>query len=166
MGQIIMRNWDLRGFHVRVILPSPIQKLQAPIRRVITLIRGLPNPIGQVVPLTAHICSSRPHHSHLHPPSLSFSSITLLSSQNMKLSHPSLSLYVMIMSWHRVQHTPSTTSTQDSLSSLHSHDFQLIPECSFSFWRASLHDRPPSNQLSMIAQRYSHLVTVLRLRVN
>jgi len=45
---------------------------------------------------------------------------------------------------HRVQHTPSTASTQDCLSSLHSHDYELTPECSFSFRRASLHDRPPS----------------------
>jgi len=53
---------------------------------------------------------------------------------------------------HRVQHTPSpaytkvqhTPSTQDCLSSLHSHDYEVTPECSFSFRRASLHDRPPS----------------------
>jgi len=48
------------------------------------------------------------------------------------------------MSWHRVQHTPSTASTQDYLSSLHSHHHELTPECSFSFRRTSLHDRPPS----------------------
>jgi len=41
-------------------------------------------------------------------PSFSFSSTTLPSLQNIKLSHPSLSRYVMIMSWHWVQHTPST----------------------------------------------------------
>jgi len=44
-------------------------------------------------------------------------------------------------SMHRVQHTPST---QDCLSSLHSHDYELTPECSFSFRRAFLHNRPPS----------------------
>jgi len=49
-----------------------------------------------------------------------------------------------------VQHTPSTTSTQDCLSSLHSHDYELTPECSFSFRRASLHDRPPSLQTRSI----------------
>jgi len=48
------------------------------------------------------------------------------------------------MSWHRVQHTPSTASTRDCLSSLHSHDYEPTPECSFSFRRISLHDRPPS----------------------
>jgi len=31
----------------------------------------------------------------------------------------------------RVQHTPSTASIQDCLSSLHSHDYKLTPECSF-----------------------------------
>jgi len=58
---------------------------------------------------------------------------------------------------HRVQHTPSTAyteysihrvqhtrSTQDCSSSLHSHDYELTPECSFSFRCASLHDRPLS----------------------
>jgi len=45
---------------------------------------------------------------------------------------------------HRVQHTPSTASTQDCLSSLHSHGYELTPDCSFSFRRASLHDRTPS----------------------
>jgi hypothetical protein len=45
---------------------------------------------------------------------------------------------------HRVQHTLSTASTQDCLLSLHSHDYELTTECSFSFRCASLHDRPPS----------------------
>jgi len=43
---------------------------------------------------------------------------------------------------HRVLHTPSTASTRDCLFSLHSHDQELTPECSFSFRRTSLHDRP------------------------
>jgi len=45
---------------------------------------------------------------------------------------------------HRVQHTPRTASTQDYLYSVHSHDYELTPECSFSFLHASLHDQPPS----------------------
>ena len=77
---------------------------------------------------------------NLHPPSLSFSSTTLPSSQNTKLSHLSLSLHGMIMSWHRVQHTPSTASTQDCLSYLVSHDYKLTPEWSFRFRRSSLHE--------------------------
>ena len=144
MGQIIMRNWDLREFRVRVNLPSPLREVRVPIRRVISPTQGPPNSIRQGVPLISHIRSYPPYHSHLPPPSLSFSSTTQTSLQNTKLSHPSLSLHDMILSWHRVQHTPSTASTQDCLSSLHSHDYELTPECSFSLWRTSLHDRPPS----------------------
>jgi len=44
---------------------------------------------------------------------------------------------------HRVQHTLST-ALQDCLSSLHSQDYELTPECSFSFRLAFIHDRPPS----------------------
>jgi len=49
-----------------------------------------------------------------------------------------------ISPWHDHELTPSTASTQDCLSSLHSHEYELTPECRFSFRRASLHDRPPS----------------------
>jgi len=52
------------------------------------------------------------------------------------------SLY--ISPWHDNELTPSTTSTQDCLSSLHSHDYMLPPECSIRCRRTSLHDRPPS----------------------
>jgi len=45
---------------------------------------------------------------------------------------------------HLVQHTPSTASTQDCLSSHHSHNYELTPECRVSFQHASLHNRPPS----------------------
>jgi len=41
---------------------------------------------------------------------------------------------------HQVQHTPSTASTPDCLSSLHSHDYELTPECRFCFKHVSLHD--------------------------
>jgi len=95
---MIMRNWDLREFRVQVYLPSPIRQVQVPIRRVIRLIRGLLNPIRQVVLLISHSRSYRPYRSHLHPTSLSFSSTTLPSSQNTKLIHPSLYLHAMIMS--------------------------------------------------------------------
>ena len=45
---------------------------------------------------------------------------------------------------HLVQYTPSTASTQDCMSSFHSHGYELTPECSFSFRCAFSHDRPPS----------------------
>jgi len=143
-GAIYHEKLGLRQFRVWVNLPSPIWQVQAQIRGVITPIRGLPNPIRQVVPLISHIRSYPLHRSHLHPPFLSFSSTTLPSSQKTKLSHRSLSLHAMIMSWHRVQHSPSTASTQDCLSSFHSDDYELTPECRFCFWCALLHDRPPS----------------------
>jgi len=38
----------------------------------------------------------------------------------------------------RMLHTPTAAYTSDCLSSLHSLDFELTPECSFSFWRTSL----------------------------
>jgi len=38
----------------------------------------------------------------------------------------------------------STVSTQDQLSSLHSHDYELTTECSVTIRLAPLHDRPPS----------------------
>jgi len=163
MGQIIMRNWDLGDFRVRVNLPSPIQQVRVLIRHVITLIRGLPNPTWQVVPLISHIRLYPPHHYHLHPPSLSFSSTTstIIAEYNGKSSlsispchdhelTPSTSI-------HQVQHTQSTAytkysihqvqHTRDCLSSLRSHDYELNPEYSFSFRGASLHDRLPSASL-------------------
>ena len=134
-------NLGLGEFHMRVNLSCLIRHVPVPIRCVITLMRHLPNQIRQVVPLIAHIRSYPPHGSHLHPPSLSFSSTTQQSSQNTKLSYPSPSLHAMIMSSHQVQHT---LSTQDCLSSLHFHDYKLTTESSFSSRHASLHDRPPS----------------------
>jgi len=117
MGEIIMRNWDLREFRVRVNLPSQIRQVRVPIRRVITPIRGLLNPIRQVVPLISQVRSYPPHRSHLHPPSLSFSSTTLPSLQEHKVKsslsispchHLELtpSAAYAECSIHRVQHTP------------------------------------------------------------
>ena len=44
---------------------------------------------------------------------------------------------------HQVQHTLSSASTQECLSSLHSDHYELTPECRVSFRHASLQDRPP-----------------------
>jgi len=124
---MMMRNWNVREFLVRVNLPMPIRLEWLPIWCVITLIRGFPNTIRQVVPLISHILSYPPHHSHVHPPSLSFLSTTLPLLQNRKLSHPSLSLYVIIMSWQWVQHTPSTAYTEYSI-----HQTQHTPSTEFT----------------------------------
>jgi len=155
-----MRNWDFREFCVRVDRPSPIGQVRVLISYVITPIRGLPNPIRQVVPGISRIRSYSPYRCHLHPPSLSFSSTTLPSSQNTKLSHPSLSLHAIIMSQHRVKYTPSTTYSKYCiirrttvsrsqpvshlsadlivLNSLHYNDYQLTNEYSLSCSRTSL----------------------------
>jgi hypothetical protein len=45
---------------------------------------------------------------------------------------------------HQVQYTSTIASTQDCLCSIHSHDYKLTPECSFSCQRASLDDCLPS----------------------
>jgi len=111
----------LREYHVRVNWPSPIWQVRDPIRRVITPVRGLLNPIRQVVLLICHSRSYPPYRSHLHPPSLSFSSTTLPSSQEHKVKsslsispchhHEStLSASYTECSIHRVQHTPKIVS--------------------------------------------------------
>jgi len=64
--------------------------------------------------------------------------------------------------FHQVQHTPSTASTQDCLSSLHSHDYELTPECSFSFRCTSIHDWPPSasSRCELKGNSHCHIPTV------
>jgi len=94
---------------VRVNLPSPIQRIQVVICGVIPLISGLLNTITESILHLCLICSYPLHRSHLHPSSLSFSSITLPLLQNLKLSDPSLSLHGRIMGCHGVQHTLSTS---------------------------------------------------------
>jgi len=123
-----------REFCVWVNWPTLIRQVWVLIRRAITLIRGLPNPMRQVVPVTSHIRSYPPYHSHLHPPSLSFSPTIQPSSQNAKLSQPSPSLNDMIMSWHQVQHTPSTAWTKFSI-----HRVQHTPGAAYTVH--SIHPR-------------------------
>ena len=126
MGEIIRRNWDLTEFRVGGNWPSPIQQVQVPIRRAITLRRGLLNPIWQVVFQIYHGCWYPPYCSHLHPPSLSFSSTMLPSSQEHKVKSSlsispchhcefTLSAEYTKYSIHRVQHTPGTAYTEYSI---------------------------------------------------
>jgi len=96
----------LREYCVRVNLPSPIRQVQVPIRRVITPIRGLLNPIRQVVLLICHSRSYPPYGSHLHPPSLSFSSTTLPSSQEHKVKS---SLSISACHYHQLTLSPAYT---------------------------------------------------------
>jgi hypothetical protein len=141
MGEIITRTCDCWELCVHCNFTSLIQKVQVPIPRVITPTQGLPNPIRKVVSLISYIRSYHAHGSWLNPPPLSFSSTTLTSFENTMLSYPTQCLHLMIMSWHRVQYTPST---QHCLSSLYSHDYELTTECSFNLWCCSLYNRPPS----------------------
>jgi hypothetical protein len=71
------------------------------------------------------------------------------------LSHLSLSLHAMVMTWHRVQqtpstsihqiqHTPSTASTYVGWPFLQSHDYGLTPTCNFSVWCVFQHNPPPA----------------------
>ena len=75
----------LGELRVQVKRPSPIRQVRVPIRQVITPIQVLLNPIKQVVLLISHGRSYPPYRSHLHPPSLSFLSTTLPSSQEHKV---------------------------------------------------------------------------------
>jgi hypothetical protein len=136
-----MRNWDLRELCVQVNLPSAIWLVRLLIRRVITPIQGLPNAIRQVRPQISHIFLYPPHRSHIHRPSHSFSSTTLPSAQNPKLSYPSHSLYVTKMNWQWVQHTPSTAYTEYSIHRTQAyteysiHRVQNSPSTAFSVYR-------------------------------
>jgi len=114
-----------------------------------------PNLLNSVTDLR----SSKPNRA-THTPDFSYlltSSIWFSSSSPISLSRPQLyhhrqiqsrviSLHLaMPWSWvntdsgiHRVPRTLNPASTQVGLSSLHSHNYKLTPQCSFSFWHASL----------------------------
>jgi len=107
----------VKEFCVRFNSPCPRRQVRVPIRPVITPIRGLLNPIRQVIPLISQLHSYPPYRSHLHPPSLSFSSTTLPSLQEHKVKsslsvspchHHELtpSAAYAECSIHQVQHTP------------------------------------------------------------
>jgi len=121
-----MRNWDFREFRAQVNLLSLRRQVRVPIWRVITLIRGLLNPIRQVALLISHIRSYPAYRSPLHPPSRSFLFTTLSSSQEHQVKS-SLSISpcndheltpsaaYTECSKHRVQHTPSAAYTECSI---------------------------------------------------
>ena len=154
MGEIILRNWDLREFGVRVNVPSPIRQVQVPIRHVISPIQNLPKQIGQVVPVICHIRSYLPHCSHHHSPSLFLvHNLTIITEHKVMSSLAISPCYDHELtpstaycdhSIHRVQYTLNTASSQDCFSSLQSHDYKLTPQCSFSCQRASQYNQLPS----------------------
>jgi len=79
--------------------------------------------------------SISPCHNHELTPSTAHTEYSIYQVQ-----HTPSTAYTKY-SIHWVQHTPST---QDCLSALHSHGYQLTPECSFSFRRAFIYDQPLS----------------------
>ena len=121
MGQLIIRNVNSRDFLVRLNLPPQIRQVWVPNRHVITSIRCLPNPIRHVIPLIACIRLYPPHHSHLHPHSIFFSSTTCTIIAELKVKS-SLSIspcddheLTSSTSIPRVQHTRSTAYTEYSI---------------------------------------------------
>jgi hypothetical protein len=78
--------------------------------------------------------SISPCHDHVLALSTAYTRYSIHRAQ-----HTQSTAYIEY-SIHRAQHTQSTASTQDCLSFLHSYDYELTPEGSFSFRRASLHD--------------------------
>jgi len=143
----------LEELGVWVNSPSPIGQVWVPIRWAITPLQGLPNPIRQVVPLISHIRSYPAYHSHLYPPSLLLAhNSTIIAEHKVKSSHSICPCHDHELtrcaacteySVHRIQHNPNTAFTQDCLSSLHSHNYELTPHCSFIFRHAALQNQPP-----------------------
>jgi len=140
----------LRECHVRVISPSLKRLVRVPIRRVITPIQGLISPVWQIVLLISDSLSYAQYRSHLHPPSLSFSSTTLASSQEQKVKsslsispchHHELTLSAAYTEYsiHRVQHTLSTAYTEYSI-----HQVQLTPSTAYTEYSMHWAQHTPS----------------------
>ena len=100
----------LREFRVRVNCQSPIQQVPVLNRWVIILIQSFLNSIRQVVLRIAHSRLDPPYRSHFRPPSLSFSSTILPSSQEHKVKS---SLYISPCHHHEL--TLSAAHTQYSI---------------------------------------------------
>jgi hypothetical protein len=166
----------LREYCVWVNLPSPKRQVRVLIQWVITPICSLLNPIRQFVPLISHIHLYPPYHSHLYPPSLFLAHNSTIIAEHKAKSYLSISPchdHEVILctaytqySIHRIQHTPNTAYTQDCLTSLHSNDYKLTTECSFSFRCASLQDWPPTGSSlwelkSQVTSSHSHSCELL-----
>ena len=163
-----MRDWELREFGVQVILTIPNMAGTSP---------DLACNHTDTRSSQSNHASHTPDFTYPHLSSISFSSsfpisLFLVHNSTIIAEYKVKSSLSMPWSWvdteyciHRVQNPPSTGSNQNCLSSLHSHDYELTPECSFIFRRSSLHDRPPSAKLSIGALMWSHIVTFPRSRV-
>jgi len=178
MGEIIMMNWDLREFRVRVNIPFLIRQVLLLKRQVETPTQGLLNPIRHVVPLNSHIGSYPPYHSHLHRQSLFFyhhrrtQSYVIPHHLSMpwsrvnteysihRVQHSPSTAYTEY-SIHRVQHTPSTAYTEYSI-----HRVQHTP--SKAYTKYSIYHRlsvfPPFSQLRFDPCMLSQLSVLLLTR--
>jgi hypothetical protein len=99
------------------------------------------------------VCLSHVHNSTIIAEHKVVSSISISPSHDHQLT--------LRTSIHQVQHTSSIVFPQNRLSSLYFHDYELTPECSFSFRRTSLHDRPrsarsPSELKGKVTLSHSH----------
>jgi len=105
---------------------------------------GLAPAISGMVNWLAHENLQVPASHDDFPRSLTFLCSTLPSPKYTNLSHPSLSLHAIIMSYHRVQHTPSTASSQDRQSPAPS---QFLIQLQVNQWiESQLPSRLPPNR--------------------
>jgi hypothetical protein len=154
MGRFNMRNWDLKNFVCESIYHPRYGRYESRSTCNYANTRSFqPNQACctldfsyQLVSSTS-LSSSSPISLFLVHNSTTISERKVKSSLSISPCHDhelTPSTAYIEYNIHRVQHTPSTASTQNCLFSFHSHDYELTPECSFSFRRACLHDRPPS----------------------
>ena len=150
MGEIRMRNFDFWESRVWVNLRFPMKQVRLPIWWVRTSIRGLLNPMMQVVPLISHIRSYPPYRSRviLIPKFLFLvHNSTIIAEHKVKLSfcispcHDyklTLSTAYTKYSIHRVQHTPSTAYTECSI-----HWVQHTPRIGYTEYSIHQAKHPP-----------------------
>ena len=142
-----MSTWELGELRMWVNLPSMIRQAWVPIPLVIPLLRGLLNQIRQVEPLMSQVRSNDPYRWHPHPPSLSFSSTTLLSLQEHKVKSS-----ISISPCHYQELTLNAVYNECSICRV-----QHAPQ---------IDCRPFILTISWELQRWSHFTTFPRFRVN
>ena len=87
----LLLTLDIRELCAQVNLPSLLRQVWVMVHRVTTLIRVLPIPIRQVVPLLSHIRSHPPHRSHVHPSSFNLIHYSIIATQETVKSSLSIS---------------------------------------------------------------------------
>jgi len=129
MGHISMRNWDLENCVWELIYDPRYGSYQSQSGGYSHQHEVFPTQSGDLYPW--FVISTRILHIVLiFMPYFCFSSTTLPSSQNTNFSHPRLSLHAIIMSWHRVQHTPSAPYTECTIHRVQHTPSAAYTECS------------------------------------